>query len=443
MNHYLRKIVMPVLLLLIVSAVKAQEGAVGVGTNQPDPSAILEVKAKGKGVLLPQINLQSVTDQATIANPAQSLLVFNTNANIQGGNGMGFYYWSGSTGTPANQWIFVGSGSSSSASAMIYTGTGLPAGTLGKAGDLYMDNATGNYYQKDAAGNWNLQGNLKGPKGDVGLAGGTGAPGAKGQPGYPGEGVSIYTDNSTGDVYVQNADGTWTKINGKDGTVGVAGGNGVPGNQGQPGYPGTGVNIYTDKTTNIVYVQNADGTWTPITGAKGDKGDTGIAGIEGGKGIPGAPGSTTISSTTNLYLDSSTQIIYMRDPNDPTNWVPTDKVVKKDMKGDNFIVVAGGDSSVLNNVNLTLDTKKLASDSLFIATQVTNNQFKDSITNLVVNNPTINNNVTNIVRDSVTNWYTNNTTLRDSIINTVKVNADTLTGDKFIKVLGGDGATLV
>ncbi|MGB1902309.1 MAG: hypothetical protein ACPHP0_06415, partial [Flavobacteriaceae bacterium] len=53
---------------------------VGIGTAEPNASSQLEVKADDKGVLLPQVALQSTTDNNTISNGnVVSLLVYNTN----------------------------------------------------------------------------------------------------------------------------------------------------------------------------------------------------------------------------------------------------------------------------------------------------------------------------------------------------------------------------
>ena len=70
-----------------------QNTGVGIGTANPDQSAILDLSISNKGFLPPRINLNSTTDTVTIANPATGLLVYNT------GSGMlttkGYYYWDG------------------------------------------------------------------------------------------------------------------------------------------------------------------------------------------------------------------------------------------------------------------------------------------------------------------------------------------------------------
>jgi len=81
--------------------------SVGVNTNNPDPSASLEVAGNNKGLLIPRISLQSLTDNTTIPNPATALLIYNTNAGL---GKAGFYYNSGTAGNPA--WSLVGAGAS-------------------------------------------------------------------------------------------------------------------------------------------------------------------------------------------------------------------------------------------------------------------------------------------------------------------------------------------
>ncbi|MCF2516382.1 C1q-like domain-containing protein [Dyadobacter sp. CY351] len=78
---------------------------VGINTQQPDPSSALDIVGTDKGLLIPRVSLQSLTDNATIPNPATALLVYNTNAGL---GKAGFYYNSGTPGSPA--WSLVGGG---------------------------------------------------------------------------------------------------------------------------------------------------------------------------------------------------------------------------------------------------------------------------------------------------------------------------------------------
>ena len=71
---------------------------VGIGTTAPNASAMLDITSTNKGLLIPRVNLISLTDATTIANPLTSLLVYNTNSGLTGGSG--YYYNSGSSGLP-------------------------------------------------------------------------------------------------------------------------------------------------------------------------------------------------------------------------------------------------------------------------------------------------------------------------------------------------------
>jgi hypothetical protein len=88
------KISVIVLSVLLSAAVKtmAQQN-VGIGTNNPHGSSILDIRSTSRGLLIPRINLLSETDQVTIPTPLISLLVYNINNNLP--NGEGYYYWNG------------------------------------------------------------------------------------------------------------------------------------------------------------------------------------------------------------------------------------------------------------------------------------------------------------------------------------------------------------
>lgn len=75
-------------------------GNVGVGTATPDVSALLDVNASNKGVLIPRVALTSTSDAATITSPATSLLVYNTNGGL---SPAGYWYNAGSPGIP--NWV--------------------------------------------------------------------------------------------------------------------------------------------------------------------------------------------------------------------------------------------------------------------------------------------------------------------------------------------------
>lgn len=70
---------------------------VGINIALPNAAAMLDVNGL-KGVSFPHVSLTSTTDKATIPNPTESLIVFNTNPSIIGKEG--YYYWNG------NRWVF-------------------------------------------------------------------------------------------------------------------------------------------------------------------------------------------------------------------------------------------------------------------------------------------------------------------------------------------------
>lgn len=97
-------------LLFVTAFAKAQTEGVSIKTTSspPDASAMLEVASTTKGVLIPRVALVSVTNGSSpISNPANSLLVYNTNAGLT--TGTGYYYWD----QPTTTWIKLASGSGS------------------------------------------------------------------------------------------------------------------------------------------------------------------------------------------------------------------------------------------------------------------------------------------------------------------------------------------
>ena len=88
-------------LFILLSSVSFSQ--VGIGTDTPHSSAILEVSSTNQGVLVPRVSLNDVSDvsvTATIPNPETGLLVWNTNTTTTGGSGVGFYYFNGTVWTP-------------------------------------------------------------------------------------------------------------------------------------------------------------------------------------------------------------------------------------------------------------------------------------------------------------------------------------------------------
>ncbi len=133
---------------------------VGIGTSSPDQSAILDLSSPDKGLLVPRL---TTSQRLAIMNPANSLLVFDTNVGC-------FYYWN-----QVNvQWINLClAGPTGNTGTTGITGTAGPTGATGTIGNT---GATGNIGLTGVTG----QTGDTGPTGAVGPTGATGSTGATG-----------------------------------------------------------------------------------------------------------------------------------------------------------------------------------------------------------------------------------------------------------------------
>ena len=102
LRYSMKHLLYSTLLLGLVLSANAQGVKISPQPGTPNPSAILETEDTTRGILLPRVNLQSLTDTATISNPATSLMVFNTGATLAPA---GFYYNAGTPQSP--QWALV------------------------------------------------------------------------------------------------------------------------------------------------------------------------------------------------------------------------------------------------------------------------------------------------------------------------------------------------
>lgn len=85
---------------------------VGIGTTSP--KGALDITSSTNGLLIPRISIPNVDNTGSgIVSPTTSVLVYNTNASITGGNGEGFYYWDGTEWVrletrPSSDWTLIG-----------------------------------------------------------------------------------------------------------------------------------------------------------------------------------------------------------------------------------------------------------------------------------------------------------------------------------------------
>ncbi|SNE28931.1 putative collagen-like surface-anchored protein [Streptococcus pneumoniae] len=135
-----------------------------------------------------------------------------------------------------------------------------PQPNQGKNGDKYINTETGDVYVKNN-GNWDKEGNIKGPKGDKG------ADGAKGEKGDQGE------RGLTGAQGAKGADGAVGR-DGRDGKDVLNGKVNPEAHQGKDG------DKYVNTETGDVFVKN-NGNWDKEGNIKGPKGDKGERGEDG------------------------------------------------------------------------------------------------------------------------------------------------------------------
>lgn len=164
---------------------------VGIGTNTPNPSAVLDVNATNKGMLVPRL---TSAQRSAIVNPANSLLVYDTDVEC-------FYYFKTSSG-----WENLCEG---------IVGPQGPAGPQGAPGVAGPQGPQGNPGVAGPAG-------PQGPQGDPGVAGPSGPQGPQGDPGVAGPAGPQGPAGATGPA-------------GPTGATGPAGATGPVGPQGPAG----------------------------------------------------------------------------------------------------------------------------------------------------------------------------------------------------------------
>jgi len=98
------KIVSIIVLSTLLSQTIYAQNNVGIGTNSPDASAVLDIMSTDKGLLIPRVSLDNAATAAPVTAPIEGLLIYNET----GTESHGFWYWDGS------QWVQVGAGGSSS-----------------------------------------------------------------------------------------------------------------------------------------------------------------------------------------------------------------------------------------------------------------------------------------------------------------------------------------
>ena len=153
---------------LMATATWAQKAAtkdnVGIGTNSPDPSAVLDIQSVNKGLLIPRL---TVDQRNGITSPASGLMVYQTNEKS------GFYFYDGNNWKPMtgdeaksvatldiNGWALDGNASATAnkaaatAASFIGTPDGVPinfkigatrAGSIQSTSNMFLGFLSGNF----------------------------------------------------------------------------------------------------------------------------------------------------------------------------------------------------------------------------------------------------------------------------------------------------------
>ena len=219
-----------VFLVLCKTNVSAQDN-MGIGTLNPDPSAILEVRSTDKGVLLPRL---TSAQKNGISSPAQGLFIFDTTTES-------FWYFDGT------QWIEA-------------LGPQGPTGPQGPQGPQGIQGPTGPP---------GADSNVPGPTGPQGPQGPTGPQGIQGPIGPTGLQGLQGLQGAQGPTGIQGIVGPTGPqgIQGSTGPQGLVGPTGIQGIQGPIGPTGTqGVQGPTgpsgSSSYNISLTSNPDGTYS-------------------------------------------------------------------------------------------------------------------------------------------------------------------------------------
>lgn len=97
----MRSLLFPIPLFLILITTKAQV-AVNITGLPAASSAMLDVSSTNKGILIPQVSIDSLKDITSVPSPANGLIVYNTTQpGVRNDMARGYYYYS----TNASTWV--------------------------------------------------------------------------------------------------------------------------------------------------------------------------------------------------------------------------------------------------------------------------------------------------------------------------------------------------
>ena len=304
-----------------VSIVEDSEGNHVITITQPGKTPITTKVKNGRDGRTPKVAITPIYEDSTQPRTRRARSVDSQPTRKQIGIHITVYYDNNNSGSYDNgdeviseEDIYDGlDGNNGQDGKDILSGTSAPTSEAGKEGDKYVNTTTGDIFVKKN-GQWEREGNLKGPKGDkgeTGAAGATGATGAAGQNGENGQngrdGKDIlsgtsdptsetgkdgdkYVNTTTGDIFVKK-NGQWEREGNLKGPKGDKGEDGATGAAGQNGRDGKDIlsgtsdptsetgkegDKYVNTITGDIFIKK-NGQWERegnLKGPKGDKGDT-------------------------------------------------------------------------------------------------------------------------------------------------------------------------
>ena len=366
-----------------VSIVEDSEGNHVITITQPGKTPITTKVKNGRDGRTPKVAITPIYEDSTQPRTRRARSVDSQPTRKQIGIHITVYYDNNNSGSYDNGDEVISEediydGLDGNNGKDILSGTTDPTSETGKEGDKYVNTTTGDIFVKKN-GQWEREGNLKGPKGDKGEDGATGAAGQNGRDGENGQngqsgrdGKDIlsgtsdptsetgkegdkYVNTTTGDIFVKR-NGQWEREGnlkgpkgdkGEDGATGAAGQNGQNGQNGRDGKDilsgtsdptsetGKEGDKYVNTTTGDIFVKK-NGQWERegnLKGAKGDKGETGAAGQNGENGQNGRDGQNGQNGRDGKDILSGTS--------DPTS--------ETGKEGDKYVNTTTGDIFVKKN----------------------------------------------------------------------------------------------
>ena len=327
-----------------VSIVEDSEGNHVITITQPGKTPITTKVKNGRDGRTPKVAITPIYEDSTQPRTRRARSVDSQPTRKQIGIHITVYYDNNNSGSYDNgdeviseEDIYDGlDGNNGQDGKDILSGTSDPTSETGKEGDKYVNTTTGDIFVKKN-GQWEREGNLKGPKGDKGEDGAAGATGAAGQNGQNGrDGKDIlsgtsdpisetgkegdkYVNTTTGDIFVKK-NGQWERegnLKGPKGDKGDTptittqpGADGIStdiiltlpgkepitvnvknGTNGRDGLNGKSLVAKKEGNETKIYVEDPANPGQPLDatkplatildGLKGDKGEAGTNGVDG------------------------------------------------------------------------------------------------------------------------------------------------------------------